>query len=586
MSKIPTGLACVLLLSCSGEKTDNVSELDFTPAPTLNEAQLSGIAQQLSEDKSRIARAAYSGLKIEQGLDLESSTNLISSINLGLFPDLTRIDQTHAVAKDWTLINLADLTNLPLFPDGATVHGNKTINGVLDCSAGGNMIVQSTQLDGQQSALQSPDATRAYYHFSIEYLNCSTTQSTLVFDGHVDLYYSIKSVSYNPNFELIDFIYATSSNSKNAVAQRYGDMVHIYNKLRVRNEDRTLQVEGSLRWNNPEVCGQNGLKQLTAHIINLENGESILFDDMLMGWRRLVGQSCVRDLQKMTYYHGLLHHSTYGSIRIVTPDINYPNNHQYPIYSTRYPSGYDYTPFAEISVFSKNTKTHVSDLILFNTNNILEGRKISFSLYDAYGKRSHAHQLSSTMFVKGGLLDAEDDDKDGMWNSWESAAGLDKNYPQDSFEDEDFDFVTNLEEFQTGGDPLLYENTGFGLDMSFTPSSDYGIGYYDDNQTIRVTLYIDKGYLQNNGWNDPEFTFDADYLVLTADTDGVWNPESDKCIVNRKDNALHCSSSNPLSFNGGFLPANRGLVTITATLKQYEYDYNSDNNVIRFVVEY
>lgn len=570
-------VVCFLLISCSGGASPETAVENNLPIGGGAVAETTESSTVSYEQIAQTARSRYSGKRTEAPISLNAAAYTIAILNAGVFPDSKLITGSTNAESQWTAFSLQTLYKLPHFDFSTYPTDDVTIPDKADCSVSGYVTV-ATQSESE-SVISASE--KSAYSYDLTYYDCQSDKSGPVFTGQVDLSFSIGKVPQ----DIIDnaaFWYL----GLDETSVQYSDIQIIYKNLSVVTDSKRTRVDGGFRWTNPGDCGASGNSTLTALFVDLDSKKEILLDNLIMGFKHHLDVTYCphplkefRDNARLTYFNGDVYTSEFGLISAVTPDINLTDDYELPSWNTGFPSDYEVKPYAELELVADNTEAYFIDQIIDSIKNgsDLSSRRLSLWLFDAQGNRINQRDIASTMFLKGGLLDLHDDDNDGIGNSWEKAAGLDPLDSADAILDFDQDSVTNHDEFVFAGDPQLAQNSGFEFDMSFSHYSAAKLGYYGDEDSIGVTLYVD-------GWFHAQET--EQYLVISADVDGVWNPEDSICTMDDDPKIIVCTSQNKQSFGGGFTPNMSGTVNITATLAQHAHDYFSDNNSVTFTVNY
>lgn len=570
-------VVCFSLMSCSGGASPETAVENNLPIGGGAAAVTTESSTAFYEQIAQSARSRYSGKRTEEPISLNAAAHTIAILNAGVFPDSSLITDSTNAESEWTAFSLQTLYKLPHFDFSSEPTDDLTIPEKADCSVSGYVTVATHS--ESESMMSAPE--KSAYSYDLTYYDCQSDKSGPIFTGQVDMSFSIGKVPQ-------EFINngALWYLGLDETSLQYSDIQIIYKDLNVVTDIKRIRVDGGLRWTNPGDCGESGNSTLTALFVDLDSKKEILLDNLTMGFKHhLDVVYCPhpikqhRDNARLTYFNGDVYTSEFGLISAVTPDINLADDYESPSWNTGFPSDYEVRPYAELELVADNTEAYFIDQIIDSVKNgdDLSSRKLSLWLFDAQGDRMNQRDIASTMFLKGGLLDLDDDDNDGIGNSWEKAAGLDPLDSADAGLDFDQDSVTNHDEFVFAGDPRLAQNPGFEFDMSFSRNSAAEIGYYGDEDSIGVTLYVD-------GWFHAQLT--EQYMVISADVDGVWSPENPVCTTDDDPRIVVCPSQNKQSFAGGFKPNMSGTVNITARLAQHAHDYFSDNNSVTFTVDY
>ncbi len=515
--------------------------------------------QALYDDYFNVATSLYTGSTASEALNLSAMSYFMSTATLGVFPNEQYISEANDSARAWTVMSLEDLANLPLFSMSSDNPRDELINGSLDCSYEGTMQVDSQKYSNEEDA----DS----YQFIVNYSNCKNNEFGLAFDGLVEIYFSIDDIQNEAINSMLDerFLYR-------GIDEYYQDMLITYKSLKVSNSDRTVEVDGALRWEDPTSCGLQGLKKLTVHMREINSQQSMLLENVEQGWRGTNRYYCARDLTKHTYLKGKLLDSSFGEINIESPDINYSDDYIRP----------DSSAYADIEITAGGTKAELVDIedtdLVYPWGHRQRGRRLELGLLDEQSNKTHFYSFSASMWQKGAVLDLNDDDGDGMGNSWEASVGLNPGNAADAEQDLDDDGITNLIEFKSAGDPHLRSNGGINNDMSLVHDDFFTLINRDNSVNLYLSIY---GQLVED-----MFTIRDDYLLIESNLNGTWETFTYGCDVTNEGRSIVCTSSAGSGFSGTFKPSENGTLSLKATLLQTPFDYNPENNIFILELDY
>lgn len=559
-------------LQSSAEIVPSIIETEIS-TPTTNLNLIDGIEQPMPNDTrhpsqlmfdtaSVRAKSMYNGMSTEAELTPTVANEFLHTVHAGVFPDKTKVSTQSSKALDWIGLSWTRMRDLPLIGQPRPSMKKHLVNATIDCNSNGSsgtMNVASIETDATGTKaidLSLVDGSAfeqwRYYFFTIDYINCQTDETQPIYNGRAHVYLSANSFGGSP--------------------ENTRKVTYVYDELRISKDNIGYQIDGAINW--PDFNGCDSTRNLTtnAHIQNLGTGQSVLMEELQFKWFDQEAEYCGGNIDH-AFTSGNLYLSDHGFATIEQPQTSSANGVQYT------PAQYD----MDISANGKRAEVrfdyHPDTVDAFGYEKFVY-RNVDFRLVNEDLEKIFTIRHTETAFLKGTLLDLEDDDSDGMNNSWEIAHGFDAADPLDADEDPDEDGITNRIEYLTLGWPNRRDLKGLHSDDTVGITS---IWNEVRNPNIRITIKAkrDFRYFQQKNVSN--------LLIVDVDVPGEWRNDQDlSCIQQSGTNQLLCDES---ELRNGyeslyFYPDNEGLVTFYTTVDQFDYDYWPENNATSWPVIY
>jgi hypothetical protein len=343
-----------------------------------------------------------------------------------------------------------------------------------------------------------------------------------------------------------------------------------YNGLRIANATQDTELNGTVKWPNPQACRFNGAKTYYLNAKNSATGKSIFLENFKTAFFSTNENDCTLDDYQPNYFSGRLLNSDFGAVNVSTPahlqlSLDNPYFYQQPFNTS---AGEVIFEAAGASAsFSLSRYSKLEPFSEFDQPIKLA----TLSLNQVGPHESLTYTQHAKLFWHGGFSDLNDSDHDTMIDSWEQLSGLDAHDASDAESDDDNDNRTALWEFNNLGIPNNADEYGVTFDREVTMLVSRESIYQRD-----IDITIDS---QITGTRYK----DTDHVVtVTASASGSWNTAGAPCTVVFDNNALECNRTFNLTQPAviTFTPAADGEITFTASAAIPEQDFNPHNNQV------
>ena len=541
-------LVCALLASCGGNSSSDNDQLEPAAAALIVDGSLAAPADfVLFNDEANKAALRYSGVTHERGFNNQSVPVAITNAVFGAFTEnpSAKFDiSSQADSFDWLELPWLSLTSTLPFINFNVLRPDIPNSSGGDCTYE-NVKHGTRKLDRKAGRQESGEEVHIHHMF---YENCKQSPHNMIFDGHVKT----------------AFIRTTN--------ERLHYLLFAFDDLKINVGSDTFLVNGTMRTEEPSECGVRGNRLYYLNVTNLSTNESVFLENYEMGFHIKEDRSCQLGSFVNNYYSGRVLNSTHGAFQVTTNEplgqaITFPRADNMLNNSSEAAAGNieikSLNDTITLGITNKPIIAEVSiDSIPANTMTV----QVSGDAYSGPAKIKHAKDL----FNSGSFLDLNDNDQDGMNNSWEVLTGLNPQDASDADMDTDNDNRSALLEFEGGGHPQSSSRRGVTVDRSITLTS------LEDKGYTRIA-YIDVASHQDNY----EFTSSRinPGFTVSASVPGEWQFTEERCLVDIK-NVLVCSTSDN-SERFGFVPEADGIILFEASVDDAEGEINPLNNTVQ-----
>lgn len=341
-----------------------------------------------------------------------------------------------------------------------------------------------------------------------------------------------------------------------------------YNNLRIADSSQHTELNGTVKWPDPQACKFAGAKTYYLNAKNLHTGKSLFLENFKTAFFSIDQNDCTQENYQPNYFSGRIFNSDFGAVNVSTPShlqlsLDNPYFYQKPFNTSEGEVTFDAAGASATFSLSQYSK-----LETFNEYD-QPVKLATLSLNNIDTNVNQTYSQHAKLFWHGGLSNLNDTDQDTMIDSWEQLSGLNTDDANDADSDFDNDNRTALWEFNNLGIANNTDEYGVTFDREVKMVAERDSIYQRD---IKITI---DSQITGTRYKDTDHT-----VVVTANAVGTWNTAEAPCTVNAENNTLVCSHSFNFTQPAivSFTPAADGAITFTAHTSIPEQDFNPDNN--------